>query len=891
MRGRGQVPGYGDRVRKVECVYSFDTPESPEGLFVSMSNFQGLAAAYVDMEFARTSNPLYLNMKWKKIPKPEKPEEEKADPTKLAIGVEGGFDTGEEKFEYEKSSFLALMPDKILVPLPQQELPELISMVVDGIMKASDLSEDEAQVLAWEEKRQVTKYADGLVQLDTGKKISPDPSTWTCEDSGVKEGLWLNLSDGYIGSGRAQIQADGQMGGGTGAALRHYQEEKAKGNNFPLAVKLGTITPKGADVYSYAPDEDDLVENPKLAEHLAHWGINMMQMEKTEKTMAELQIDMNMKFDFDKICESGKALQTRSGPGYVGLKNMGNTCYMNSVVQVLCTLPEIKERYVDKAEEVFRATPAANSAEDFTCQMSKLATGLLTDKYSTPEEGAEGAYIQPQMFKFLVGKGHVDFSTGNQQDAQEYLVHLFEKFNRAEHAKNDGGVPTTKLFEYTAEERLLCTQSNKVKYSEAKSTLLSLMVPLDAAVNAAEVKDYEERAGKRQKSGGGDDKEAPVKAVIPFEACVESFAKEKVVADWRSPVTGAPGVAIITTKFKTFPKYLCVHMMRYITGEDWQPKKLDALIKAPEDLDLECLRSAGPQPGEEMLPQDAPAAGPSPSPEIVAGLMSMGFSENGCRRAALAVNNASVEAATEWVFQHMEDANFNDPIEQAAPSGGGGGGAAVSAESVEMLMGMGFQKKHAEKALRECGGDIERAGDWLFSRMDSLDAMDCDDAPAQQGAEVTAPSYKPQYKLRGFISHVGSSTACGHYVCHIKKDGAVERAIGRLCSSMCARESVCQCVSVRARQRQRFRGAVRRLVCFADPNVVRAVLPLSLTWAAISTAFLAATAATNPWHGLSPTCTQRSDKWTIFNDRKVAVSEDPPFDLGFIYLYESIGPA
>ena len=45
----------------------------------------------------------------------------------------------------------------------------------------------------------------------------------------------------------------------------------------------------GADVYSYAPDENDMVEDPLLAEHLSHWGIDVMRLEKTEKSMAELQ--------------------------------------------------------------------------------------------------------------------------------------------------------------------------------------------------------------------------------------------------------------------------------------------------------------------------------------------------------------------------------------------------------------------------------------------------------------------------------------------------------------------------------------------------------------------------------------------------------------------------
>ena len=34
------------------------------------------------------------------------------------------------------------------------------------------------------------------------------------------------------------------------------------------------------DVFSY--DEDDMVEDPNLAKHLAHFGINITQMEKVQ---------------------------------------------------------------------------------------------------------------------------------------------------------------------------------------------------------------------------------------------------------------------------------------------------------------------------------------------------------------------------------------------------------------------------------------------------------------------------------------------------------------------------------------------------------------------------------------------------------------------------------
>jgi len=67
---------------------------------------------------------------------------------------------------------------------------------------------------------------------------------------------------------------------------------------------------------------------------------------------------------------------------------------------------------------------------------------------------------------------------------------------------------------------------------------------------------------------------------------------------------------------------------------------------------------------------------------LVVQLTSMGFSENGCRRAAIATHNADPETAMNWIFEHMEDADFNDPPvlpTNNGSSGSSGNGSGSSA--------------------------------------------------------------------------------------------------------------------------------------------------------------------------------------------------------------------
>lgn len=99
-------------------------------------------------------------------------------------------------------------------------------------------------------------------------------------------------------------------------------------------MKLGSITADGkADVFCYSDDEE--IIDPELNLHLLNWGIQLTDVVVTEKSLAEMQLDLQYKYSFNMNTETGEPLQPVFGPGLTGLQNLGNSCYVSSVIQVL----------------------------------------------------------------------------------------------------------------------------------------------------------------------------------------------------------------------------------------------------------------------------------------------------------------------------------------------------------------------------------------------------------------------------------------------------------------------------------------------------------------------------------------------------------------------------
>ena len=58
--------------------------------------------------------------------------------------------------------------------------------------------------------------------------------------------------------------------------------------------------------------------------------------------------------------------------------------------------------------------------------------------HPTPEHTAWQVGLKPAGFKALVGKGHAEFATMRQQDAEEFFVHLLTVLRRFNHSNTRG---------------------------------------------------------------------------------------------------------------------------------------------------------------------------------------------------------------------------------------------------------------------------------------------------------------------------------------------------------------------------------------------------------------------------------------------------------------------
>lgn len=142
----------------------------------------------------------------------------------------------------------------------------------------------------------------------------------------------------------------------------------------------------------------------------------------SRRDFSEMEEGSNLGQDSTLRTPNGSmTIQWKAGHGLVGLRNLGNTCYMNAVLQCMCHCPGFSEEFTD----LHKVIRQVNSKSRLRGNLVQACSVLIKRMRGT----ADFQVTTPSDIKALTGRLSPNFSGYTQQDAQEFLRLLLDGLN------------------------------------------------------------------------------------------------------------------------------------------------------------------------------------------------------------------------------------------------------------------------------------------------------------------------------------------------------------------------------------------------------------------------------------------------------------------------------
>ncbi|KAL1311249.1 hypothetical protein AAFC00_001438 [Neodothiora populina] len=443
----------------------------------------------------------------------------------------------------------------------------------------------------------------------------------------------------------------------------------------------------------------------------------------------------------EDMTEAEKAQASWATPA--GLQNLGNTCYLNSSLQVMRSIPELNQALQSYSESGSSGSSNLSQFGLGGLGASNDLVGSLRDLYKQMSETEEG--FPPLVFLNALRQNYPQFAQKSkdghgyaQQDAEEawssILQTVRQKLKGSTSSSSSGSTPANQRGDSWIDSYMAGTFDQTMTCDDPAAS--------EEPVNSSDI------FFKLDCNIRGDTNHLRDGINIALNETIEKT----------SPSLGREATYTKRSRISRLPKYLPVHFVRFFWRKDTQ-KKAKIMRKVTFPAELDAIEFCTDELKAQLIPVRDRVREVRKEEEDV---------ERARKRQKRMRKEEDDMKATESTSEPLKKRKEKEEEREKEKE------RATKATGPATTSELAKEKKSSGQDV-EMGGtesyktdeqiEHERASSILAAKKELLAAVD-----PKLAADSTA-NQTGLYELRGVITHQGSSADSGHYTAYVKKSG------------------------------------------------------------------------------------------------------------------------